>query len=441
MPMSYRNDVPPPRHLRALKAPSRAVEAFDKLGFFCAFLLGAAGIVSLKFLNVPQVLVTAFPVTIMATYGGVIMLSPRLRLRADQAGDNIYYLGFLFTLVSLSFALYKFSPDEGAAQIISSFGIALATTIVGLMLRVVFNQMRQDPVEVERETRLELAEAGTRVRIELDQVALEMKDFRRGIQQSMVEAFLELREAVTQIVKNSTDHLQASVAEVSEGLGAAFQGLNDQALRFGTAAEAMVAAFERQTESLGKLTSGATTLDDQIETLMKVSTEAQRGLSALVKKTEEMKALQAATREATSATQSLIAGQAQALSRIAQTTDSVTQLLTKAASAWEHEAAEAVRVLSRQTEAGNDLIRQELERLRSGQAEALRAFNGVLGETVEIVRSHSHALAQELATSRGYTRQVHSALVDMTGELIRHVSTSNGGSREQPEQTVEPDQL
>ena len=60
-----------------------------------------------------------------------------------------------------------------------NFGIAIASTIAGITLRIMFNQMRRDPVETEAASRLELAEASRRVRRELESSILEFGYFRR----------------------------------------------------------------------------------------------------------------------------------------------------------------------------------------------------------------------------------------------------------------------
>ena len=118
------------------------------------------------------------------------------RLRDDQSGDNLYYMGFLFTLTSLAVSLYQFSAAGSAEQIVQNFGIAIASTIAGITLRIFFNQMRRDPVEVEATARLELAEASRRVKRELESVILEFGYFRRTTQQSITDALDEVKESV-----------------------------------------------------------------------------------------------------------------------------------------------------------------------------------------------------------------------------------------------------
>jgi hypothetical protein len=109
---------------------------------------------------------------------GFTPIPPRTHLRLDQAGDNLYYLGFTYTLCSLSITLYRFHSKEDAVDyIVSNFGIALATTIVGVVLRVWLHQMREDPLELEREARIEITDAVGRLRTEIDQAVREFNHF------------------------------------------------------------------------------------------------------------------------------------------------------------------------------------------------------------------------------------------------------------------------
>lgn len=154
----------------------------DIIVFLGSVLVGVAAYFVLRFLHVPQWVVTSSLVGLMLLYAGAVASIPRLRVRFDQAGDNAYYLGLLFTLVSMAFALYDFgrhsastsgfAEREAALKIIGDFGIALATTITGIFLRVVLHQMRVDPADVESSTRIELAEAAKRVKAVLDGVSI-----------------------------------------------------------------------------------------------------------------------------------------------------------------------------------------------------------------------------------------------------------------------------
>ena len=163
--------------------------------FFGVVVVGSGYIVFSKLHDFGAFTITTVPVVIMVGYA--LLLWARLfRLRDDQAGDNLYYMGFLFTLTSLAVSLYQFSASDSAEQIVQNFGIAIASTIAGITLRILFNQMRRDPLEVEATARLELAEASRRVKRELESAILEFGYFRRMTQQSIGEALDEVQSSI-----------------------------------------------------------------------------------------------------------------------------------------------------------------------------------------------------------------------------------------------------
>ena len=161
-------------------------------------LFGCGYIVFSKLHGFGAFYVTSIPVVVMIGYALLLAFARLLRLRDDQSGDNLYYMGFLFTLTSLAVSLYQFSATGSAEQIVQNFGVAIASTISGIALRIFFNQMRQDPIEVEHATRLELAEASRRVKRELESTVLEFSYFRRATQQSISDALDEVNDMLAQ---------------------------------------------------------------------------------------------------------------------------------------------------------------------------------------------------------------------------------------------------
>src|SRR5271154_2734653 len=168
---------------------------FNGLVFFGVVIFGSGYIIFSKLHDFGALAATAVPVLVMIGYA--VLLGARLfRLRDDQSGDNLYYMGFLFTLTSLAVSLYQFSAAGSAEQIVQNFGIAIASTIAGISMRIFFNQMRRDPIEVEASARLELAEASRRVKRELESTILEFGYFRRMTQQSVSDAVDEAKESI-----------------------------------------------------------------------------------------------------------------------------------------------------------------------------------------------------------------------------------------------------
>jgi len=192
--------------------------------FFGVVLSGCAYIIFSKLQgNIPAVYVTFVPVAIMIAYAVMLGFARLFRLRDDQSGDNLYYMGFLFTLTSLGVSLYQYSSLDSAEQIVRNFGIAIASTIAGIALRIFFNQMRRDPVEVEHFARLELAEASRKVKRELESTVLEFAYFRRATQQSITDSLEEVKALLGEAKTNFVGQLGEFAKDSSTPLKKASQ--------------------------------------------------------------------------------------------------------------------------------------------------------------------------------------------------------------------------
>jgi hypothetical protein len=210
----------------------RASSGGNVVVFMTFVAAGCIYILTAKLEGMEPFYVTFVPVGTMIAYALLISLARGLRLRDDQSGDNLYYMGFLFTLTSLGVSLYQFSATRAAEEIVQNFGIAIGSTIAGIGLRVIFNQMRRDPVEVEQRMRLELAEAARRVRRELDSSVVEFGYFRRNAQQAAADSFGHMTERFDDIVAK----LLASLEEVTAKLSAPVEAV---ALQLGDAGGAV----------------------------------------------------------------------------------------------------------------------------------------------------------------------------------------------------------
>lgn len=230
---------------------------------------GCAYIVAAKLGGLGQLYVTFVPVGTMAAYALLICLARGLRLRDDQSGDNLYYMGFLFTLTSLGVSLYQFSAARAAEEIVQNFGIAISTTIAGIGLRVLFNQMRRDPVEVERMMRLELAEAARRVRRELDSTVVEFGYHRRSAQQAAADSFKHVMERFDEVVGRLFASLDEITARLSAPLEAASRRSADTITQasetLSARAGSIAAALDEVTTKLGAMQTPERVIEVRLE--------------------------------------------------------------------------------------------------------------------------------------------------------------------------------
>lgn len=191
--------------------------------FFVFVSLGSSFIVFAKLFSLPNYFVALVPVAIMVSYAALALLIRSVRLRDDQTGDNLYYMGFIFTLTSLAVALYQFGDETGFDEIVRNFGVAISSTITGIGLRVMFNQMRQDPIEVEHAARQELAEAARLVRGQLNDTVLAFNHFRTRTLQSLEEIQDELRK---RLKDNTEAAAVAAVAPVEDAAAKIARSVN-----------------------------------------------------------------------------------------------------------------------------------------------------------------------------------------------------------------------
>ncbi|CDZ30980.1 hypothetical protein NOJ05_28235 [Neorhizobium galegae] len=196
-------------------------------------------------------LVTAVPISIMLAYLLISLIANGMRLHNEQAGDNLYYMGFLFTLSSLGVSLYRFVGDASIDEIVRNFGIAVTSTICGIAFRILFNQMRRDPIDIERSVRHELAEMTRRVRTELDSSAREFSSYRRSSSQMLLEGFEE--------IARQAEQTGAAVQKAIEILSTeSIKPIREASEKLATLSQQNLALFEERSSKLNSVAEEAT---------------------------------------------------------------------------------------------------------------------------------------------------------------------------------------
>ncbi|EGY02531.1 hypothetical protein AZA_90702 [Nitrospirillum viridazoti Y2] len=357
----------------------------DKAIFFLTAGIGAIFIAITKSILTSQIFVALIPCLFIIIYASYTLWTKRFRLREDQIGENVYYLGLLYTLTSLSVALFLYGqhPDN-IDDIIANFGVALSTTIVGIAGRVLFAQMRQDPVEVEREARLELAEAASRLRDELLNSVTDINTFRRATEQSIEEARHEMtattQKALAETVGQFKTVAETITKEVAETLGA------------------YAANAQKLNQASGKTVTAIEKLLGRIEELTPPRDLLEVKLAPSVQKIETIiDHLAARTSSDGAQIQQLVALVENAV-RTANALDQRTQAFIDRGA-----AAEAVA--------------NRLNAIAEGLSATSQVITQASQQALETVRGHNVGLAEELERSRQSVSQVHRSLADMTNTL------------------------
>lgn len=167
----------------------------DHFIFAGIFVLGSLWVIVTRvLLDVGVFWAVLVPLSLLFLYAWILW-QPQYRLREDRAGDNLYYLGFLFTVVSLGIALYRYDGNEhNVDSIINDLGVGLSTTVVGLFLRIFYSQLRIDPEEVGSAARVELTRGLQQFASDVRQMNEIVRATQHGLGQHVEESSQEFKK-------------------------------------------------------------------------------------------------------------------------------------------------------------------------------------------------------------------------------------------------------
>ena len=237
-------------------------------------VLGFVAIIMLKLRHHDPNLVALGAVALMLVYGLMAYRMPEVQLRLDRLGDNFYYLGFIYTLASMSAALLELKENSNNIEaVLGSFGIALFTTIVGVSGRVMFVQLRSEIDEVEAQVRRDLVEVSDALRIQLHQALREFETFQTAVRQAAEE-----RQKHSQNTAQQELELIKSVAEsAANEIQAAFASNTTRANEAAKSAQSLDRVIQAMVERVSTVELPTARLDQHVD-------QFGRGLEALLRR-------------------------------------------------------------------------------------------------------------------------------------------------------------
>ncbi len=221
-------------------------------------------------------------------------LSDKFEISTDPeiVGDNCYYLGFVFTLVSLAITLYRLLPSgsetvtsDMLGDVISGFGIALVSTIFGIVLRVLHIRVRPDIDVLSEDSRREIEVAVHDFRRNLSASVLALNDFAIETQQVLSEKREDMREKAAEDAKAQRQALAKSFETQVLALGDALRPATRKAVATLTdsVAEAAAAGHEELVARVAGMRASVSDLarreTEAIEALIKDAERTRNELS------------------------------------------------------------------------------------------------------------------------------------------------------------------
>jgi hypothetical protein len=189
--------------------------------------------------------------------------------------DSFYFLGFLFTLISLLVSLLGFAEGGvGADEITGSvtrFGVALLTTVIGLAVRVFLVNFRPEIDDSMAQAESALAQSSLELRNHLDQLnadlVVQTDSWTTSLSHAVSRANAELEAAYSsgaQVVRASAEHFAESTEKEAQAVSGAVAGLatgiRTSSSTLGEATDQLkrqIASFEMPDDSLARVVDPA----------------------------------------------------------------------------------------------------------------------------------------------------------------------------------------
>lgn len=243
--------------------------------FICALIGGASVIWFGEYFDFVNAQLALFVAAVcIVSYSFVCYAGRERRVRLDRAGDNCYYLGLTYTLVSLSVALVKREVGTSPEALIQTFGIAVGSTIIGVIARLLLIQYRLEPDDIETRARVELATAADELRRQLIDAASRFQTFSVSIQDSVTVA-------VTKITNDQIDRQKELVAQINDVLAKSIEGIAQSTTVIQASLEQHSKIMKKYQTAGEKSASAAEMLASKIEALALPDDLISRGFTTL----------------------------------------------------------------------------------------------------------------------------------------------------------------
>ena len=212
--------------------------------FLVAFGAGTAAIVVVRLVSPSLAGATISVVIAVAAVAALGVYSRHHALEPHQAGDDLYHLGLLFTLLSLILALIQLfimkSTEDLTArtnQLIGNFGIALFSTVAGILGRILMQtglgappQARTTGNQPEPKTEPQPSTDGAAVvaiGAEIDELSDSMRALRGDLREAR-DAFAHFTRVTLAQGEQTKTHTERLMVEFNEHIArVADAGLND----------------------------------------------------------------------------------------------------------------------------------------------------------------------------------------------------------------------
>lgn len=176
--------------------------------FIIACLLKVTSALLGWYLGFPWLLGFIFPLVIMVTYMVLGAYKGGDDVRPEKFADSCYYLGFIFTIASISIALIDL-PNIGnnIQDIAVRFGAAMISTVLGLSVRVAMVTFRKDINDAIKNTEESIVDTSLRLKDQFENTLVRLRDFESSVDHAAKMSVERVNLQIESLSKNYAEKL------------------------------------------------------------------------------------------------------------------------------------------------------------------------------------------------------------------------------------------
>lgn len=248
----------------------------EKLNHSFLFLtmLGAAAIYIFRLKDFAFI----YPSGIMLLYISFGATRSKVIRQTTDFADSVYYMGFIFTLVSLfmSVALKEVDTTD-TSKILELFGISIVTTIIGITARVLLSQYQRPPEQTIEDANVQIALS---VEEFLDRIE-RLNDLTDEKISLVTESFGEVSDYFKDVGKQKTDEMWNSFSNNLSTLSTEINSANDEMI---ISLKGTVKSLESSYQQVQKeVEEGVISVSDEMDTSTKKMKEHFKTTAKLTK--------------------------------------------------------------------------------------------------------------------------------------------------------------
>lgn len=198
----------------------------------------------------------------------------------DTVGDSNYYLGFIFTLFALVLTLiFSFGSigQEGInfVSLVQEFGVAMITTLAGLVARILISQFSITPDEADEEVRNKIAESVSKLAIQLRQAEENMQVMVNNSQNRLNQLVASAQDVVEEFFKNQSEAFKKASDEYVQAISDNSSELKKQTNQLNSTFQKITDNTEGFYQSLNNISESAAGLESSITNINKIASDKE----------------------------------------------------------------------------------------------------------------------------------------------------------------------